>query len=239
MMISMRVIFLTAGLLALICVTPGIRAEEKTVSAYQLSYEEQEAGTGSYATQYIVSDRFLRINDLSDKDGFILYDDTIKTIYSVSHLDRRTLVMKQSEFKSIDMTRLVEISYQALDNAPLISGRSVYSYRVNTISKDKTLCVDIQLAEGLLPQVTKVLQHYKEVVAANQATNLHKTPDEFQTPCFMADQIYDTGEYYTKGLPILEWHSNNSRKTLLNFEKIEVDPDIFIKPEAYTEFSVP
>ena len=74
------------------------------------------------------------------------------------------------------------------DRVPAISGQPVYRYRVSAIGQDGAVCADIQLAEALLPEVTRVLQHYKEVVAANQVMNLHKTPDEFKTPCYMADQ---------------------------------------------------
>jgi hypothetical protein len=235
----MRTIFPAAGLLVLLFAAPLVQADEKTVTAYQLSYEEQEAGTEAFKTQYIITDRFLRINGLSDDDGFILYDDKTRTIYSVSHFDGRTLVMKNSDYKKIDINKLVNTTYQSLADAPAISGRPVYRYRVSARGQEGAVCADIQLAEALLPEVTRVLQHYKEVMAANQVTNLHKTPDEFRTPCYIADQVYDAGEYYSKGLPILEWHSNNSLKTLLNFEKVEVSPKIFVNPEGYKEFNLP
>jgi hypothetical protein len=87
--------------------------------------------------------------------------------------------------------------------------------------------------------VAEVLHRYKEVVAANQVKDLHKTPGEFKTPCFIADQVYDSGEYYSKGLPVMEWHSNKARKSLLNFEEIKVNPEIFVLPAGYSEFSLP
>jgi len=213
-------------------------AAEKTVSAYQLSYQEQEAGIEPYETRYIITDRYLRINDLSDKEGFILYDDKTRTIYSVSHFNHRTLVMKNSDYKKIDLDKLVNTSYQSLVDAPAISGQPVYRYRVSSRGQGGEVCADIQLAEALLPKITRVLQRYKEVVAANQVMNLHKTPDEFKTPCYIADQVYDAGEYYSKGLPILEWHSNNTQKALLNYEKVEVSPDIFVDPQDYEKFSL-
>ncbi len=208
-----------------------------TVPAYQLSYEEQEPGTDAYATQYIITDRYLRINSIDDNDGYILYDNKAKTIYSISHLDQRTLVMKNLDYKKIDMASLVDISYQAQKDAPEISGKSVYDYRVTDKTGDRAVCSNMQIAQDLLPQVTKILHSYKSVIAANQVNNIFKTPEEFRTSCFLADQVYDAGAYYDKGLPILEWHGNGASKMLINFEKVEVNPEIFMRPENYTEFS--
>lgn len=208
------------------------------IPAYQLSYEEQDTGTDAYATQYIVSDRYLRINTVGDKDGYILYDDKTKTIYSISHLDKRTLVMKDVTHKAGDMASLVNISYQPQKDAPEIAGKAVYDYRMTDKSGEKKVCTNLQVAQGLLPQVTKILQNYKMVIAANQISNIFKTPEEFRTNCFMADQVYDAGAYYDKGLPILEWHGNGSRKMLVNYEKVEVNPDTFKRPENYTEFGL-
>ena len=234
----MRNLFLISGLLFLLART-AFAATAGTVPAYRLTYEEQEAGTAPYKTQYIVTDRFLRINDLGEPDGFILYDDKTRTIYSVSMFDHRTLVMKNLKYKKIEMDKLVDTSYLPLKDSPKISGHPVYRYRVNVKGQKKNICADIQVAEKLLPQVTKILQRYKQVLAANQVKDLHKTPDEFKTPCFIADQVYDAGAYYSKGLPVLEWHSNNARKTLLNFEKVKVNPELFVTPVGYKNFSLP
>ena len=234
----MRNFFLILGLLFIFSGT-AFAAAGDTVPAYRLTYEEQEAGTDSYKTQYIVTDRFLRINDLSEPDGFVLYDDKIRTIYSVSMYDHRTLVMKNSKYKQIELDKLVESSYLPLKDAPKISGHTVSRYQVNVKGQKNVICADIQVADKLLPQVTKMLQRYKQVLAANQVSELHKTPGKFKTPCFIADQVYDDGSYYSKGLPVLEWHSNNARRTLLNFEKVKVNPELFVVPAGYEEFSLP
>lgn len=234
----MRNSLLILSLLFLLSGT-AFAATGDTVPAYRLTYKEQEAGTDPYKTQYIVTDRFLRINDLSEPDGFILYNDKTRTIYSVSMFDHRTLVMKNSKYKKPDLNKLVETSYLPLTDAPKVSGHAMYRYQVNVKGQKKVVCADIQLADKMLPQVTKVLQRYQQVLAANQVSNLYKTPDKFRTPCFIADQVYDDGSYYSKGLPVLEWHSNNARKTLLNFEKVKVNPELFVTPKGYKEFSLP
>jgi hypothetical protein len=61
---------------------------------------------------------------------------------------------------------------------------------------------------------------------------------EFQGACFYADQVYNTGTYYEKGLPIQEWHSNDRSRILTTYDKISIDPAKFKYPESYRQFSV-
>ena len=221
-----------------LCAAAFQPAAAQALAGYQLSYEEQEPGIDVYATQTLVSDRYLRINDLNDDDGYILYDDQEKTIYSISHSSRSSLVMKLADFKKIALDTLVETKYQALAGAPEISGKPVYQYRVRARGQGGEVCTDIQLAEGLLPQVTQMLHNYQQVVASSQVNNLHTMPEEFQTTCVIADQVYNTGEYYSKGLPVLEWHTQDRKRALVDYKKVELNAEMFVKPEGYHEFSL-
>jgi len=98
--------------------------------------------------------------------------------------------------------------------------------------------MDIQLVPGLLPEVTKSLQSFQKIISAQQVLNLEQTPEEFKTPCYLVDQVYNKGDYYRKGLPIQEWHSNEKRRQLMNFEDIEVDVSIFKIPQEYRQYSL-
>lgn len=227
-----------AGFGLILCAGVVHAASAENLAAYQLNYEEQEPGVDVYVTQTLVTDRYLRINNPGDDDGFILYDDKLKTIYSISHSNRSTLVMKLADYKKLALDTLVDTQYQALAGAPAISGMPVYQYRVSAKTQGAEVCTDIQLAAGLLPQVTKILHNYQQVVASSQVNNLHKIPEEFQTTCVIADQVYNTGDYYLKGLPVLEWHTNDRKRALVDYKKIELDADMFVNPEGYREFTL-
>ena len=98
--------------------------------------------------------------------------------------------------------------------------------------------MDIQLVPGLLPEVSKSLQSFQKIISAQQVNSLEKTLDEYQTPCYLVDQVYNKGDYYSKGLPVQEWHSNEKRRQLMNFEDAEVDAAIFEIPQEYRQFSL-
>ena len=219
------------------CVVRAAYADEK-VSAYELLYDEQEIGTDVYAVRFTVTDRYIRIDDLSDDSGYILYDDKENKIYSVSHFDESVFVIPAYKYKKPDMQDKVEEVYQPLTNAPKISGKTVYNYRVNSVSDSKDVCVDIQLVPDLLPEVTKILQKYQKVVTGQQAKSLKSTPEEYQTTCFIYNQVFNDGEYYAKGMPIQEWHSNGKKRILISYKKKDVNSEIFDHSEDYREYSL-
>lgn len=218
-------------------------SSKKTVDVYQLSYIEREPGTDEYELSMLVSDRYIRIDEVGEESGFIIYDDKEKTIYSVAHHDKSVLVIKQHEFSEKDSPVKAEVEYLQLADAPSVSGKDIYNYRVFiNVGKGKEAeeqtCIEIQLVEGLLPEVRTILRNYQKVVSGQQVKMVDNKITEFQTGCFYADQVYNSGAYFEKGLPIQEWHSNERSKILTTYKKTSVDADTFSVPESYRQFSV-
>ena len=211
----------------------------EAINAVKLVYQEQEEGVDPYVVTFTVSSDFLRIDDESDDSGYIVFDIGKNSIYSVSHFDKSILVIAQYPETKHDPDFEIAIEYQALENAPMISGKQVYNYRVKAIAGDKSdTCMDIQLVPGLLPEVSKTLQSFQQIISGQHVNGLKKTPEEYQTPCYLVDQVYNKGDYYSKGLPIQEWHSNEKRRQLMNFEEAEVDASIFKIPQEYRQYSL-
>ena len=219
-------------------VSSPLSAVEST-RAVMLVYQEYEQGVAPYRVTYTVSGDFLRIDDASDQSGFIVFDREKKKIFSISHFDKSILVMQTSAPVELDADFKIDIEYEQIEDAPKVAGRSVYNFRIKAVTgTGSETCMDIQLVQGLLPQAAAVMQSFQKVVSAQQAVNLGKTPEELRTPCYLVGQVYNTGEYYTKGLPIQEWHSNGRLRQLLDFEETEVDPSIFTVPADYRQFSL-
>jgi hypothetical protein len=223
------------------------QADIKNQQVYQLSYIEREPGTDEYEVTMLVSDRYIRIDETDEKSGYIIYDDKDKVIYSVSHFDKSVLVIKEYPFSEGSSPVKAGVEYLQLDDAPSVSGKAIFNYRVfiddenkkNTADagEEKT-CTEIQLVEGLLPEVRKILQNYQKVVSGQQVKMTDNKITEIQTDCYYADQIYNLGAYYEKGLPIQEWHSNERSRLLTGYDKISVDPEKFKVPADYKQFSV-
>jgi hypothetical protein len=214
---------------------------KQTQEVYQLSYIEREPGTDDYEVTMLVSDRYIRIDEVDEESGYIIYDDKEKVIYSVSHQDKSTLVINEQPFSEDDSPVKAVVEYLELSDAPSVSGKAIYNYRVyvkNAKDNEEETCSEIQLVEGLLPEVSKLLQNYQKVVSGQQVKMVDNKISEFQGSCFYADQVYNTGAYYEKGLPIQEWHSNERFRILTTYDKISIDPAKFQYPQSYRQFSI-
>jgi len=211
------------------------------LQVYQLSYVEREPGTDDYEVTMLVSDRYIRIDEKGENSGYIIYDDKEKVIYSVSHHDNSVLVIRPFEFSDKDSPVSAKIEYLELADAPQVSGKKIYNYRTyieTTGDVNELTCMELQLVEGLLPEVSAMLKRYQKVVSGQQVRMTDNVINEMQTACYYVDQIYNTGDYYDKGLPIQEWHSNERFKVLTSYRKVPVSPERFILPKDYKQFSI-
>jgi len=216
-------------------------SEEQQV--YQLSYIEREPGVDDYEVIMLVSDRFIRIDEQDEASGYIVYDDRDKVIYSVSHFDKSVLVIKQHRFSEKDSPAKPVVEYLQLADAPTVSGSDIYNYRVYVDegkggAESEETCTEIQLVENLLPEVRKILRSYQKVVSGQQVKMTDNKITDIHNACFYADQVYNSGAYYEKGMPIQEWHSNERSKILTSYKKIAIAKDRFIIPNDYRQFSV-
>jgi hypothetical protein len=214
---------------------------------YKLSYLEREPGTDDYEVTMLVSARYIRVDEEGDNSGFIVYDDKDKIIYSVSHHDQSVLVIKQHVFSIADLPVKPVIEYLQLADAPLVAGKNVYNYRVyinennseaRIENESEETCLEVQLVENLLPEVSELLQNYQQVISGQQVKMTDNKITELQTACYYIDQVYNTGAYFEKGLPIQEWHSNEHSKILTGYSKVSVDLDKFKIPRDYRQFSI-
>ncbi|MFC1589674.1 hypothetical protein ACFL3P_05350 [Pseudomonadota bacterium] len=209
-----------------------------SVEAYELTYVEQEPGADPYQVKFLVTDRYLRIDHQGDQSGYIIYDDKQHLIHSVTHPDQSILVIKQYDYQAPDLSRLVDLEYYVIPDAPKIAGKAITSYRVTATGDAKEKCMDIKLAEGLLPEVADILTAYHKMLAGQQSRLLKTTPEEYRTSCFLYDQVFNKGDYYRKGLPIQEWHSNGKTRLLMSYKKVKVDAELFQVEESYQQYSL-
>lgn len=213
-------------------------AEEK-LTAFQLIYDEKEQGTDFYPVTYTAVEHYIRVDDGNSESGFILFDIKAKEIYSVSLSDESILVIPTFSLSAAESAPESVIHYELMAQAPKITGKQVYSYRVTAGSaSDAEACMDIKVAAGLLPEIAKKLKQYQSVIAGQQIKNIITTPEEYRTACYMIDQVYNQGLYYDKGIPVHEWHSNNKVRMLRDMGELEADAEIFKLPDGYRKFKV-
>ena len=109
-------------LLIILLFSNSFKASAETgVDAYELIYDEQETGTDPYQVKFTVTNRYLRIDQLGDQSGYVIYDDKKRVVYSVAHHDESVLVIPKYGYQKPDLTKVVDIAYTIIPDAPKIS----------------------------------------------------------------------------------------------------------------------
>jgi len=215
--------------------TPSQSDEQVLVTV--LEFNEVETGLDPYITRMIISDRYIRIDDGAESDGYVLFDRLKKRIFSVVN-DNESILVVDPIIPLQAVPSSLEIRAERVDTteAPMIGDVKPDYYQFHA---NDTLCYHLVTAKGFLPEVTKALQSYQTVLAAQQQETIESTPKELRTPCFLANYIYAPIIYISKGFPIEVWDVSGYHRSLIGVEEeASVSKTIFQLPDGYEYFSI-
>lgn len=206
-----------------------------------LYFVEQEEGAEAGRTRMLVTAEYLRIDDGADAGDFVLYRRDEKTIYSVNTTDGLVLVIahRRPAPSPAELTHTVQ--REDSEAMPAVAGRKVSHYRLLTNGQ---VCYDLYAVEGLLPDAVAALREYRESLAGEQAAALAFTPEEMQSPCDLANNVYLPARHLAHGLPIrLTETTRNPTRTriteLVDYKTgLAIDPALFRVPESYRRMTI-
>lgn len=220
-------VFISSWLL----LTPLLAAQ---ISAQAFWYEELEQGLPPSLHRYLVTEHYLRIDSGQADDDYILFDAAKKTIYSVNHEDQTLLTIASKAWQLPDLKFKRHQVSEQLEDGPRLFGKTVSTYR---LFANQELCTEIQLVPDLYIQSRAMFRDYQHVLSGQQVQTLFNTPEEMRSPCFLIDQVYNTGDYYDQGLPVQEWHSRGYARLLKDVQPLKVDEKLFSLPEKYRSYN--
>jgi len=197
-------------------------------------YDEVEQGTGAQTMRYIVNKNYLRIDNGYDNADFILFDVKQKMIYSINHEDKTILKIENNQWTIPKFDFKVNAQQKIMLDAPKISDKQVFSY---LLKADDVTCTQVSIIKDMFADDMQVFYQYQQVLSGQQVATLNNTPKELHTPCFLIDQIYHTGDYYKQGLPVHISYSRGYEKFLKDYKESRFEPDLFIKPKGYSEYT--
>ena len=207
------------------------------VVATILEFEEVESGSEPYTTRMTVSDRYIRIDDSGEAGGFVLFDREKKRIFSVVH-DSSSIMVVDPIKPLADTPENIQIRSKLIKDQQIPTLAGVQPDYYQFYANDQ-LCYHLVAVEGFMPEISRALQSYQSVLAAQQQETLLNTPKELQTPCFLANYVYAAVEYTSKGFPIEQWDMTGYRRSLSGIqENLTVDPSLFDLPDDYGYFSI-
>ena len=209
---------------------PVLAEKQKMLALY---YDEVEMGAGSQNMRYLINNQFLRIDNGDDKADFVLFDVNKKIIYSVNHNDQTILKIENNKWSQPEFGFKVTTHQSAMNAAPKIQDKTVYSYNVNAGDKS---CTEVFLIKDTFTDEMKIMYEYQQVLSGQQVATLNNTPKDMHTPCFLVDQVYHAGDYFKLGLPVKISYSRDYIKFLSSFKNISADAVLFELPKSYKEY---
>ncbi len=226
------------ALIGVLCVMVAPVFAADRVTATVLEWQEQEPGIEPYATRMFVTEKYLRSDEGEEGEGFLLFERKTQRLYSVSHQDRSVLLIEGAAVPASAGARpVVEVETEVDKVAPTIDGKAVSHLRLTSGGE---LCMQAAVVPGLLPDVTDAMRSMRALLAGRQYRDLEKTPKEFQTPCFLANYVFEADRALQSGLPIQESIAAGVGRILLDYRSGEDVPgELFELPAEYRLQPVP
>jgi len=199
-----------------------------------LSFTESSPD-GEYPVRMLVSEKFLRIEDGDTQDGFIVFDRAARTIYSVSHTGKSTLVLHTRPVTLSAPKQFEHKVERENETLPPVDGKTVTHYRLLT---NRERCFDVYAAEGLLPEAVVALREYHETLAGEQAAMQTNMPIGMQSSCDLADQVFLPARYLAHGFPVRQVNRAGVTRQLVSYKRdVPVEKGIFDLPKDYKQIT--
>lgn len=199
-----------------------------------LSMRERELGGPAFPTRIVVSQKFVRIDPDTGTGNYVLFNRKKGVIYSVNAADRTILVIHRHPITLAKPANLVDTVKRGKKAGRFFS-HTLINYKLFT---DGQQCYDIEAAKTLLPHVVNALRAYADTLAGEQALTALSVPAGLETPCDLADSVFDPGREYAQGFPVRMVDADKNEKVLVNFKRdVAVKPGFFVLPAHYVRYS--
>ena len=208
---------------------------EKPSGATFLSFSEAGPDGDAYPVRMLVNERFLRIEDGDARDGFIVFDRASKTIFSVSHPDKTTLVLRSQAVKLDVPKKFTHKIERDGEKLPDVGGKTVIHHRLLTNSER---CFDVYAADGLLPEALTALREYHRALAGEQAAMQALVPSGLQSACDLAEFVFLPTRHLEFGFPVRQINRAGLVRQLVDFKiGVPVEKGLFEIPGEYKQIT--
>jgi hypothetical protein len=201
----------------------------------QVFFNETGNDLSAQTTRMLVSKKYLRIDDGTSTNDFLLFDRKKRIIYSTNSMDQRILVIKPRPLDRKSPVKLENTVKKITTDAPPIEGKKVTHLALHT---NKKICYDLFAVDGFLPDVTAALKEYRQALAGEQAIAIDTMPSEMLQACDLANNVFHASRHLEHGFPIRLKETNGKFRELVDYMKnFRIAPELFVLPEGYSEFT--
>ncbi len=210
----------------LLCASIGVHAADMI----EIRYQDGEADGSTYVTRYLVTDRYLRMDEGHDDADFTLLDRKTRKIVNVIH----------------DSKVIVTMHDRKLPNAPPHAysvEKKVTPVRKGTmriqVLADGKVCSETVAAARLFPDAALALAEYKTALAYTQWVTYQITPKELRQDCDLVQHVWQADYALSQGLPIEDRDYSGRVRQYLDGKKTPLRPKLFALPKTYGVFQLP
>ena len=219
------------------CATEATHSEDAPIDptkvGVSLLYAEKEAGSPESGLRLFVNAEFMRIDDLSAPNDFILFDRKKRTIYNVIAAEKSVAVISP---RPVTATAPIPIAFteEKHESAAITRGAEntkgyYYKFFANGVA-----CYNVVVAENYLPDVVNAFKEFRTVLAGEHATSLGNLPPDRQDACDLALNIFYPAHHLDFGFPVREWDDKGYSKFLREAQRgVVIDPEMLKIPADY------
>jgi len=216
---------------------PLAACSASSTPATLLYFVDKEQGGEPYRTRMIITAGFVRMDGgATDAADFLLFDRANGTIYSVSSGDRQILVIRP---RVVELKPPVPFEHKVVqDNSafPSVGGHKVIHYELLT---NNQRCYDLYAADGLLPDAVLALRRFREALAGEQAATAAAVPQQMQSACDLANNIFLPARQLAYGFPVRTVDMAGKSSELVDYKTdFRATADLLKLPEGYRRRSI-
>jgi len=213
------------ALFSLLALCVGIaHAADMTV----LRYVDQDPGGPPYATRILVTPDFMRMDSGDDAGDFSLLDRKRRVVINV---------MRDSKLAMVFAAGMLPLPPTGW--APrLEANKGERGGRHFTLTVKGVVCSEGIAVRHALDSA-RAMAEQKSILAATQYRVWKETPPDLQHDCDLANQVWNSGDTLTLGLP-LEEREFTGRSRKFESETLQpVNPELFRVPEGMAQINAP
>jgi hypothetical protein len=213
------------ALLGLLALCAGLaQAADMTV----LRYVDQDPGDPPYPTRILVTPDFMRMDSGEDAGDFTLLDRRRRVVVNVMLDSKLAMVFAPGVLPP-----------KPADWAPrLEAGKAERGGRHFTLTVKGVVCSEGIAARHAM-DAARAMAELKSILAATQYRVWKDSPPGMQHECDLANQVWNSGDTLTLGLPLEEREFTGRLRTFESETRQPLNPQLFRVPEGVTQINAP
>jgi len=221
------------------CTSQQAKQQENEKNAgVMLLFAETPVGGTTTGVRIYVNDYFMRIDDATTPEDYILFDRKNEVVNSVVSEGKTIFVIKK---RKIALEPPISIEYietkgESAAMTKRHNGFQAFHYKFEANGEN---CFNVVAVKDYMPTVVEAFKEFRTVMAGEHAKTMSNIPGEEYDACDLAFNIFESTRHLQHGFPVREWDSKGYQRFLAEAKEGILPPKGFLElPEGYRSYSI-